>query len=105
MVSHSSPLSTWFTGSNTDNIVNDIALHGVIAIDSDRCDIQCQIPVSKDSPVVMIESTLSYDDIQWCVAAGSTHVSHSVNALDGYVFILHGSVDFHKFVVGHEVSI
>ena len=39
-----------------------------------------KIPVSKDSPVVMIESTLSYDDIQWCVAAGSTHVSHSVDA-------------------------
>jgi len=39
-----------------------------------------KIPVSKDSPVVMIESTVSYDDIQWCVAAGSTHVSHSVDA-------------------------
>jgi len=29
---------------------------------------------------MFIESTVSYNDIRWCVAAGSTHVSHSVDA-------------------------
>ena len=49
---------------------------------------------------LLIESTLSYDDIQWCVAAGSTHVSHSVDALDGYVFIVHDSVGFSQICGG-----
>ena len=49
---------------------------------------------------LLIESKVSYDDIRWYVAAGSTHVSHSVDALDGYVFIVHDSVGFSQICGG-----
>ena len=87
--SHFSPLSTWFTSSNTDNIVNEIALHGVIAIDSDRCNIQCQNTCFKRFTCWLNQQFLTTISDGVLLLAPPTYHIQWMHALDGYVFILH----------------
>ena len=65
------------------------ALHVVIAIDSDRCDIQCR-PVSKDFPVDWIKFRTILSGGVLLQAPPTYHIQW-MHALDGYVFILHDS--------------
>jgi len=69
------------------------ALHGVIAIDSDRCDIQCQNTCFKWFPCWLNQQFFTMISGGVLLQAPPTyHIQ--MHALDGYVFILHGSVDF-----------
>ena len=86
--------------SNTDNIVNDIALHGVIAIDSDRCDIQCQNNCFKRFTCWLNQQFLTMISGGVLLLAPPTYHIQWMHALDGYVFILPDSAGFSQICGG-----
>ena len=88
---------------HTDNIVNDMVSLPLTLIDVTS---SVKIPVSKDSPVVMIESTvLTMISGSVLLQAPPTYHIQWMHAFNCYVFILHDSFDFSQICGGHEVCI